>query len=252
MQHVKDFLNPSYYFRKIGEVFYFTCKPHPLESKTPDKIWVKDLIVLFFIGEVLSVVAVLPKAILEEYDVVEDLNNILGLYQSTWRQWKLLLIGGLMAPVFEEMAWRLNLHFTRINLALSSGFMSFYILGLLISEHGVTNLFAEFYTRIMLAWLVATVSYFTLSVNKVLDTVQGFFQKNFKWIYWLMIVSFAMIHLERYQNFGLVEHYIIIPLIILPQLVSASIFSYVRLKYGFIYATFLHILGNTYLQLIFS
>ena len=82
-----------------------------------------------------------------------------------------------------------------------------------------------------------------------------FWQKYFKFFFYLSAVLFALIHLTNFSNTN-VLFYILAPLIVLPQFIGGLTLGYIRLKLGFFWGVLLHGLYNlilfTFVILIFN
>jgi len=150
-----------------------------------------------------------------------------------------LIFNLLIIPVVEESAFRLPLIYNRIRLSISSFFISYFFVSFLIARNAIdfSNyllLRVVFSITIFLLFLIITNIY-----NKVFSI---FWEKNKKAIFYFFLILFTIRHFDMYQiNW---ETIFLLPVLVLPQLYGGILFSFTRIRYGFLYAVILHILVN--------
>ena len=84
-----------------------------------------------------------------------------------------------------------------------------------------------------------------LTKNKALP----FWNKNFKFFFYLSAVLFGLMHLTNYSNTNTL-FYVLAPLIILPQFIGGISLGYIRLRLGFFWGVLQHGLYNFILFII--
>lgn len=154
-----------------------------------------------------------------------------------------LLVGGLLIPVFEEILFRLSLIFKPIYLSFSSAAATYYILTKLVFKVKLSGYDDTFFMRLSVALIIGILIYFLTSKNSVKSYLNHFWIKNFKSIYYISCILFAWLHIF---NFELnLTNLLLLPVLTLPQLFSATIAGYTRVRLGFQYPLLLHVLTNS-------
>lgn len=252
MRDALRLFDPRFYFSQARDVFSFLARPDAEIERVSWRSAIVALIALFVAGEILSVLAVLPKALLEEFDLMVDLENALGHGEiGQWSRGHKLWIGGVIAPLLEELAFRLPLRFRPATLAIGAGALVYFVVSGFLADTLTHNVTEHFAARAG-AGIAAALGVYALLRHPGARRAAGrLFTSRFPIVYWLSVVAFGLLHLPRYTNLSL-DHVPFIPIIVLPQLVSASIFGYARMRYGFAAAVLLHMIGNGYLILLFG
>jgi hypothetical protein len=80
--------------------------------------------------------------------------------------------------------------------------------------------------------------------------LMAFWTRQFRWIFWGVALVFGLAHLGRYELHW--EHLPFVPLIILPQVLSALIYGVARLRFGLAYAIGMHVFANSLTSLLAS
>lgn len=117
-------IKPKYYKSLIIDLANFIKHPinkQSIEKSTKHKIY--DTIGLFFIKLIfsISVASLLQLAYESENQTSVSMSERFGPLA-------LLLVGGMILPIFEEITFRLSLKFKPIYLALTSGTFTYYIM----------------------------------------------------------------------------------------------------------------------------
>jgi hypothetical protein len=154
---------------------------------------------------------------------------------------KIVIMGVILAPVFEEFAFRKFLKYSKLNLALSLGFLFYFVLGKFIHD--------DFYSfdlsmilRIIFSSIIGLIPYVIISENKN-KKLLVFWKKNFKFLLLLSIFFFASVHIGNY-NFACNTDYYLIPILIFPQILLACICAFLRMNFGIQYAIIFHSIYN--------
>ncbi len=245
-------IDPRFYASQVRDVFAFLVRPRAEIETVSWRSAIAALVALFVAGEVLSVLAVLPMALLEEFDLMVDLENALSHGEiGQWSRGHKLLIAGLFAPLLDELAFRLPLRLRTATLAVSAGTLAYFVVSGFLSDTLTHNLTDHVAARVGAGIVTALGAYALLRSPGVPRVLGRLYSARFPLVYWLSVLAFGLGHLPRYTNLSL-DHLPFVPIIVLPQLVSASIFGYVRMRYGFVVAVVMHMVANGYLILIFG
>ena len=154
----------------------------------------------------------------------------------------LLLVGGLILPLIEEVAFRLALVFKPLYLSLSITALTYYLLSKLIYKTKISALDDSFTTRIFLAIVFGMIGYLIINIPAVHLRLKGVWCAHFRFILYSSCLLFAWIHIAKYEIILL--NILLLPILTLPQLMSAIIYSYTRIKFGFQYPLILHCSTN--------
>ncbi len=204
--------------------FFKRKKTHIL--RTSLKIY---FITLLFVGLVNLLILIILKAFLTlPIDSTLDIPD--KLREHLWNYFFLVVF---LAPVMEEIIFRLSLVFNPINISLSLA----TLFGLIVNKVSdviiaITVFFTLFFLLYRLAFIYRT-------------SLISFWNKKFIYIFYCLAIIFGLVHLSNYK-FVEVSQYLIAPLLILPQLALGFILSFTRLYFekGFLICIFIHILMN--------
>lgn len=144
----------------------------------------------------------------------------------------------LIVPINEELIYRLPLVCKREFILLSIGLFSLSFSKWVLGDF----LYASLITSAILCVLIPL---FYLDVFQFKSKIEACQIKYFKQIFYFYALAFALIHLSNY-TFTSNLHYLICPLLIIPQFITALTLGYVRLKYelGILITISVHILIN--------
>lgn len=239
-------IKPKYYMSLLIDLVSFIRRPinkPSIEKSIKHKIY--DTIGLFFIKLVFSITVALLLQL-----VYEPENQTTASMTERFGPLGLLLVGGLILPIFEEITFRLSLKFSPIYLALTSGTFTYYIMTKAVFKSRLSLIDDTFWYRVLAGVTILLIVYAIASKSSIRQALQQFWKTQFKWIYYLSCVSFAWLHIF---NFELnVTNLLLLPILTLPQLFSATIAGYTRVAFGFKYPLLLHIITNTlFLSLTF-
>ena len=152
--------------------------------------------------------------------------------------WIVFMIAVFFSPFVEELIFRLSLR-------LNEKYMH---LNILILVGGLTFTIAHFFNvnffKILIISLGMILFLFYLN-NKGLCNkfILGFWNRNFKYVFYFSVMSFGLLHIN---NYGKINNslLLILPILILPQLITGLFCGYVRLKLGFSWGCLLHSVHN--------
>lgn len=232
------FLKLRYYQSLLRDLLQFIRKPSQLmllSKSTKFKIY--DTIGLF----ILKMVFLIPLILF--FALVYDPKNQTGASMADrFSPLILLLVGGLILPVLEEVCFRLSLRFKPVYLALSSGVLLYYILTKAVYHTKISAIDDTFMMRMLPAMMFSFILLSIFNLKKVKARLAMFWRIHFRTIYYLSCVLFAAVHVFKYELTWL--NIALLPLLTLPQLMSALIYGYTRISFGFQYPLLFHMSTN--------
>ena len=162
---------------------------------------------------------------------------------STWEKFKYLISGVIydfiIAFIFVILISILEPLMTPYENVLNSKLYSFWMSILLITI--VPPLLEEFIFRFPLKYERNYIFRFIAYLFKT--DFSGFWKKHLRVIVYLFSATFGFIHLSNYNNVDVV-FFMLAPIIVGAQLFAGIIFSFFRLKLGFVWALFGHFSHN--------
>ena len=229
-------INPRYYLWLIKRFLLFLIHPSAKQDKSLTRIdKIRDVIILFLLKFVTSsILAIVIKSFFN-YD-----NTAFAEAKTLYSPVLLLIIGVVILPTIEEIAFRLMMLFKAENLSLSFAVLVYYIFTKGYFQTYVTDIDNFFFIRVTIAIIAGFAMYFIVLRHE--PKVRKFWELNFKWIYYFSFVLFAWIHIINYDL--TLEILLLMPVLTLPQLIGGIVYGFVRVKYGFVYSCILHGLNN--------
>ncbi len=231
-------VKPTYYFSLLGEILNFIKRPTLEKTKgKTTRMKIYDTIGLF----ILKMLFLIPVVLF--FAVVYDPENVQGAGMSErFSPLVFLMVGGLILPFVEETAFRLSLRFKPIYLALSVSVLTYYVLTKLVFFTKISAVDESFVLRVVVSVLVGMVLYPAISRPSVKEALNRFWVKHFRIIYYVSCILFAWVHITKYEVTLL--NVLLLPILTLPQLMSALIYGYTRVAFGFQYPLLFHISNN--------
>tara|TARA_B100000959_G_C14760293_1_gene533047 strand:- start:37 stop:783 length:747 start_codon:yes stop_codon:yes gene_type:complete len=237
-------IKPKYYLSLLRDLLGFIKRPYgePVTVKTV-KNKTYDTIGLFIIKICFSITV----ASLLQF-VYEPKNLTSASMSDRFSPLMLLLVGGIILPAFEEITFRLSLKFKPIYFALTSGTFTYYILTKAVFKTKLSLVDETFIIRILIAIIIMALTYVIIRREEIKMSLDQFWHHNFRFIYYFSCLSFAWCHIF---NFELnLTNLLLLPIITLPQLFSATIAGYTRIEFGFRYPLFVHMATNILFTLL--
>ncbi len=230
--------NPKLYILKLKELFKFLKSPDINASNSQSiKTNIKDSFALLLLKIFISIL--LAIIVMQLFDAEQ---TTMDKFKDKFSPIVILLLGGLLAPLLEEIAFRLSLKFKPIYLSLSTTLLFFYLISKFYFKTGYINLDNHFLLRLSLSLLIGVMVY--IVSTKYSNNFKNFWNNNFNWIYYFSIILFGFVHIT---NFDMnTKNLLLMPVLTLPQSVGGIFTGYVRIKYGFIYACFFHSINNLF------
>ncbi|ASO05645.1 hypothetical protein [Arenibacter algicola] len=232
------FVRPKFYLRLIKDLARFIAQPQyaSLQNLTvKNKIY--DTLGLFLIKLAFSLLVANVLAIFYEPKNITETNMAERFTPLAY-----LMVGGLILPLYEEVCFRLSLRFKPLYVALTFATLTYYILTKAIYKTNLSLVDETFYSRIGLSIGFGVIAFILIYRKKIHQKLTVLWENNIRWIYYLSCVLFAWLHIF---NFELnLTNILLLPILTLPQLFSATIAGYTRLSFGFRYPLFVHMGTN--------
>lgn len=224
----------------------FSKNPDFTEEQLSSVDKLKKLIKLYLITLLFLVLANLINKILIKIGVYQDFTQSINkLPQLTNKGFSIsyLLIALVCAPVLEEFTFRLlltkyNKKFIIISISMMFGFISYRLFynHLWHSESIILFNFIPYLYPILFAVPI----FFILNFIKF--NLENIWHKHYPIIFYFVVVLFAALHITTLNINS--EHYLYIPIIILPFIIYGISLGYARIRYGIIYSILLHFILN--------
>lgn len=230
--------NPKFYFLKLKELIKFFKYPDiNISNNQRIKANIKDMLALLILKVFISLL--LAALLMQLFDAEKIVMNKL---HNEFSPGIILLLGGLLAPLIEETAFRLSLKFKPIYLSISATLLFFYIISKFYFKTGYINLDNQFLLRIALSIIVGVMIY--LVSKRFAKKLNAFWELNFKWIYYVSIILFGFVHITNFEMNT--KNLMLIPILTLPQSVGGIFMGYIRIKYGFVFVCLFHVINNLF------
>ena len=144
----------------------------------------------------------------------------------------------LLAPLIEELGFRLSLIVSRFTVSISLGIQIGIILQI------VFNLDYHILIRFFLMLLFACIVY--LILNK---RIISFIKKHQRQYIYFNILFLGILHITNYELSSTI-HYFLIPILVFQNIVFGAYISFLRMTYGFKIAVLMHLFHNTFFGII--
>lgn len=231
-------IKPKYYFSLFKDILNFIKNPTNEKNSTKStKQKIYDTIGLL----ILKMLFLIPVVLF--FAVVYDPENIQkGNMSERFTPIILLLVGVVILPFLEETLFRLSLIFKPIYLALTSSVFCYYILTKIVFYTKISSVDESFFIRVAVSTSLGIVLYFIFNIKSIKNGLIIFWSNNFRGIYYIVCLFFAWLHYSKYElNW---TNTLLLPILTLPQLMSAIIYGYIRVSFGFRYPLLLHMSNN--------
>ena len=146
----------------------------------------------------------------------------------------------LVAPIVEELVFRLPLEISKINIYVSVFFLYLFLFFMTKKHHpDIGNLlkYSIYFVVLFVSWGVIYLKY---------DSISSILQNNFLPYLHLITIFFCLVH---YGNFNFSIKSIAPYLLMFLMLMNGYYFAYTRLRFGFSYAVFIQIFHNTLISI---
>jgi len=232
-------IKPKYYRKLLVEIYAFVKAPRPERDSTKTvKTKLYDTIGLF----ILKMLFLIPVMVF--FAFVYDPENVQSQRMANrFSPLILLLVGGFLLPLVEEIAFRLSLVFKPIYLALSSSALFYYVLTKAVFNTKISAFDETFLLRVGVSLGFGVLVFMVVNRASIREHLEKLWADNFRYIYYLTCIVFAWMHISKYELIWL--NILLLPILTLPQLMSAVIYGYTRVLFGFQYPLLVHITMNT-------
>jgi len=233
-------IKPKYYWSLLRDLVDFIKSPFikpSLEKTVKNKIY--DTVGLFVIKLFFSI----SLASILQF-VYEPENLTSTSMAERFAPVLLLVVGGIVLPLFEEIAFRLSLKFKPTYFALTTGGFTYYVFTKAIFKSRLSLIDDTFWYRVIIAISMVLITYVLCSGKNIKLRMQQYWERHFKIIYYLSCTSFAWLHIFNFELSLL--NLLWMPILTLPQLFSATIAGYTRVAFGFQYPLLVHMITNIF------
>lgn len=232
-------IKSKYYRKLLLEIYAFIKTPRPERDRiksVKDKLY--DTIGLF----ILKMLFLIPVMLF--FAVVYDPENVQSQSMADrFSPFILLFVGGLLLPLVEEVAFRLSLVFKPSNLALSSSALFYYLLTKAVFHTKISAYDETFLLRFGISLGFGGFVFIVFNRSSIRQHWEKLWVSNYRFIYYATCIVFAWMHISKYELIWL--NVLLLPILTLPQLMSAIIYGYTRVVFGFQYPLLVHITTNT-------
>ncbi|MGM9475027.1 hypothetical protein ACS5PU_01305 [Pedobacter sp. GSP4] len=160
--------------------------------------------------------------------------------ENSWKS--VLLFGLVVAPLIEELTFRLALKYTPLNLGISLSLLFYFTLSIL-TKSPFYKIDRFFIIKSAIVAVFFVLSFLIFKRKKVDMLLQQIWEKYYVSIILCFAFLFALLHIRNLEDFS-IKNLFLIPVIVFPQLVLAFLTSYFRIAYGLKYCIILHSLIN--------
>jgi hypothetical protein len=236
---IYQLIKPKFYLEILKELIHFIKYPKLIVTHQKSvKRKVIETIGLFIIKMTASISIALLLGLFYEPKNITD-----STMAARFSPLVFLVVGGIILPSFEEIAFRLSLKYKTIYASLSLTAFAYYIVTKVIFKSNLSLVDDSFTIRILLALTIGILSYGILNRVNIKKRLTQFWVANFKFIYYASCIMFAWLHIFNFELTTI--NIILLPIITLPQLFSATIAGYTRVAFGFRYPLIIHMATNS-------
>lgn len=203
----------------------------PLSSK------LKSFLLLFILEVLLTIVLIMIYKTLAEAGILPPNVQKILFFKYNLPGWKYLLLLVLIAPVSEEIIFRLNL---RIN-------GKYLLLNIIVLIIGISSILTIIYRAKWFIILVIVSGMLVLIVflmmrSRITPAILDFWHNRFKWIFYVTSAIFGLVHI---YNYNLDKTGYILPVILIfPQFMMGLFLGFTRISLGFGWGCSFHALHN--------
>ncbi|NJK41007.1 MAG: CPBP family intramembrane metalloprotease [Acaryochloridaceae cyanobacterium SU_2_1] len=218
----------------LGQFFRFLRRPLYTVNIPKDHPGIGDILRLYSLV-ILTVLALgLISSMVADYiqsgHILED--------DKTLSPANLVVFGVFIAPLVEEMIFRLPLRYTPLNLTLPLHFLLVILVLILVGTKILPAIAAmPLIVTIISAGLLLR-HWLKLKVNP--KKIHTFYEKFIGWLVYLSTLSFGLIHITNFTTSFQGSTWLLAPLLVLPQIALGFFLAFVRLRHGFWWSVFTH------------
>jgi len=142
----------------------------------------------------------------------------------------------LVAPIFEEIIFRLPLKLGKVGISITAGLICYRLLAGRLFASEFYDLYS--YLKIAIALIFSLITFKFLPASWLVAM-----KANYKYFFYSVAVIFALVHLSNFSSFNY-SVLLFYPFFTLPQFLMGLLIGYVRVEYGFLYGIALHSMIN--------
>lgn len=172
--------------------------------------------------------------------------NLVVEKTKKWSIFKILLYGVFLVPMLEELMFRLSMVYKKNNFLVSIFICSFFLTSVLFFNQNLLDFSKNLLERLMFSSIITFFGYSLIS--KYNQKIRFFWRNKFPFIFYFFTMAFAFMH---FSNITEILNPYIVPILILPQILSGILIGFFRVKYGFTYGLLFHCLNNFVIMVIF-
>ena len=211
----------------MKELFRYLGRPYYRDLNIPvtSFLFIKYLLVCIVFEFFLS----FPASLLNAFHLLPE--NTVRNMELTWKNVLSII---LIAPILEELAFRMYLRPRKYVFSIS---LSFLVTGTLNGFMELDNM-----EKLILFGLSMLV-FLVIERSFILEKFMLFWKKQFPVIFYTSAVIFGFIH---YGNFENTQHFhlFLLPLLTLPQVFLGVMLGFIRMQHGLHYAMLFHVALN--------
>ncbi len=220
----------------IGE--YLAFLKAPSYEKTPGTL--KGILSKIWRLYSVNVLLLIPMVLLIQLSsmwIVSIEDNKIAEQLSALPPYQFIFLAVVLAPLTEELFFRLPLRFSKFNLALPLTFLLFALGAPIIVSVGHQGIGL----LIWLSMICLAILFCTQGLERI-GTRKGerFFSRHFRVLVYGSSILFGLLHITNYPH----QAWIVAPLLVLPQTTLGLLLAYVRTRFGFLWAIYTHGLHN--------
>ena len=221
-------------------VFFFFKKGIIKNQNNENILYILKFFLLLIFVKFFCIMIIVFFTVFFDFEIIKKVNQM----EKSFILGSRLLTVSLVAPIFEEILFRLPLRYSRLNISLALSIFVFVMLSLVLN---VTYYSSNYIIlKLIISFFVFISLYIFLNKNDQLLNI--WWNKNQLLIIHSTIILFSFAHSFNFK-LNLLPSIFILPIIILPQYFSGLFYSYIRLKKGIFYSIVLHISMNSLLYL---
>ena len=230
---IKDFIS---FFKKPNYESFDLSFPQKLKEFL--KLYLITLVLVFF-TRLLVELFILLNVFAEYSQKISKLPDITSKKNS----YVFLVTAMVLVPVFEEIVFRLlltkyNKRFITISLSLIIGsFLTKGFPGYLLNIKSI-----YIYNLMSFAYPICFALPFFVIANRIKFDFKLIWDRYYPVIFYFITIIFALTHISTLTISN--EHYLFLPILILPFIVLGIALGYIRTRLGILYAIFFHFLFN--------
>ncbi len=154
-------------------------------------------------------------------------------------------IAFLIAPLSEELIWRLPLRYTERNLTISALLVVLFTVRRLFVKFGIFGPATRWLWSAVIAILVAPVVFVLLRTEPIKRVASRIWLDHFRSVLYLSCFAFGLLHIPNFRFTTItVETLLLAPLLVLPQIISGFVLAFARVRLGMLWCIVLHAANN--------